>query len=114
MPSCTPMCASQPSRRLAFSTDGPAAHDVDVEARQVLERELVGVAPHASQMIAASSATVRSSAAEMLKSSLRPDGDAIAVTIPSAMSSMWVSVRVCVPSPKIGSGAPPAGSGTCG
>ena len=28
------------------------------------------------------------------------------MTMPSAMSSMWVSVRVCVPSPKIGSGAP--------
>jgi hypothetical protein len=37
---------------------------------------------------------------------LRPDGEAVAVTIPSAMSSMCVSVRVWVPSPKIGSGAP--------
>ena len=51
-------------------------------------------------------ATVRSSDAETLKSSLRPAGDAVAVTIPSAMSSMCVSVRVCVPSPKMGSGAP--------
>ena len=59
-------------------------------------------------MIAAISATVRSSAAEMLKSSLQARGEAIAVTIPSAMSSMCVSVRVCVPSPKIGSGAPAA------
>jgi hypothetical protein len=55
-------------------------------------------------MIRAISAIVRSSEAEMLKSSRRPAGDPIAVTIPSAMSSMCVSVRVCVPSPKICSG----------
>ena len=40
----------------------------------------------------------------MLKSSLRPAGEAIAVTIPSAMSETWVSVRVCSPEPKICSG----------
>ncbi len=40
----------------------------------------------------------------MLKSSLRPAGWAVAVTMPSAMSSTWVSVRVCSPEPKIGSG----------
>ena len=32
----------------------------------------------------------------------------MAVTIPSAMSSTWVSVRVCSPEPKIGSGRWPA------
>ncbi len=40
----------------------------------------------------------------MLKSSFSPAGEAIAVTIPSAMSSTWVSVRVCCPEPKICSG----------
>ncbi len=55
-------------------------------------------------MMRAVSVTVISSEAEMLKSSLRPAGEPIAVTIPSAMSSMCVSVRVCVPSPKICSG----------
>ena len=43
----------------------------------------------------------------MLKSSFSPAGEAIAVTIPSAMSSTWVSVRVCSPLPKICSGRCP-------
>jgi hypothetical protein len=57
-------------------------------------------------MMRASSATVRSSPAETLKSSLRAAAAPVATTMPSAMSSMWVSVRVWVPSPKIGSGSP--------
>jgi len=64
--------------------------------------------PAASQQIRAISATVRSSEAEMLKSWLRPAGWEVAVTMPSAMSSTWVSVRVCSPEPKIGSGRSPA------
>ena len=42
----------------------------------------------------------------MLKSSFSPAGDAIAVTIPSAMSSTCVIVRVCSPEPKISQRAP--------
>ena len=42
--------------------------------------------------------------ADTLKSSFSPAGCAIAATIPSAMSSTWVSVRVCSPEPKIWSG----------
>ena len=37
----------------------------------------------------------------MLKSSFSPAGEPIAATMPSAMSSTWVSVRVCSPEPKI-------------
>ena len=55
-------------------------------------------------MTRAISATVISSASEMLKSSFSPAGWAIAVTMPSAMSSTWVIVRVCSPEPKICSG----------
>ena len=44
----------------------------------------------------------------MLKSSLHPAREDIAVTIPSAMSSTCVSVRVCSPDPKIDSGRCPA------
>ena len=58
-------------------------------------------------MIRAISATVRSSDAEILKSSFSPAGWNIAVTMPSAMSSMCVSVRVCSPEPKIRSGCCP-------
>ncbi len=43
----------------------------------------------------------------MLKSSFSPAGAPIAVTMPSAMSSTWVSVRVCSPEPKIWSGRCP-------
>ena len=43
----------------------------------------------------------------MLKSSFSPAAEAIAVTIPSAMSSTWVIVRVCSPEPKISSGRRP-------
>ena len=105
-PSCTSMRASQPSRRRAFSTEGQRRTTSTSKLGRCSSANSSGSRPHASQMIAASSATVRSSDAETLKSSLRPDGEAVAVTIPSAMSSMCVSVRVCVPSPKIGSGAP--------
>ena len=55
-------------------------------------------------MTRAISATVISSSLEMLKSSFAAAGWAVAVTIPSAMSSMWVIVRVCSPEPKICSG----------
>jgi hypothetical protein len=50
------------------------------------------------------SATVSSREAEMLKSSFRPAGEAIAAMMPAAMSSTCVSVRVCSPEPKIRSG----------
>ena len=43
----------------------------------------------------------------MLKSSFSPAGCAMAVTMPSAMSSTCVSVRVCSPEPKISSGRCP-------
>jgi len=62
---------------------------------------------HASQISAASCATDSSCDAEMLKSSFSPAGEAIAVTIPSAMSSTCVIVRVCSPEPKISSGLRP-------
>ena len=55
-------------------------------------------------MTRAISDTVISSPAEMLKSSFRAAAAPVAVTIPSAMSSTCVSVRVCSPEPKIGSG----------
>ena len=58
-------------------------------------------------MMRAISATVSSREAEMLKSSFRPAGEPIAATTPSAMSSTWVSVRVCSPEPKISSGRCP-------
>src|SRR3712207_8161906 len=45
--------------------------------------------------------------ADTLKSSLRPAGRVMAVTIPSAMASTCVSVRVWRPDPKIGSGRRP-------
>jgi hypothetical protein len=55
-------------------------------------------------MISAISATVRSSDAEMLKSSPVAAGWLRAVTMPSAMSSTCVRVRVCSPEPNISSG----------
>jgi len=64
-----------------------------------------GSRPQAFQTTRAISATVSSSDAETLKSSPSAAPEPIAVTIPSAMSSTCVSVRVCVPSPKIGSGS---------
>ena len=66
-----------------------------------------GSSPHAAQTIRASSATVSSRAAEMLKSSPSPRGEPSAVTIPSAMSSTWVGVRVCSPEPRMRSGRCP-------
>ena len=60
---------------LGLADVGPAAHDVDLERRQVLERERArGPRRTASQMTRAISATVISSPAEMLKSSFRPGG----------------------------------------
>ena len=53
------------------------------------------------------SAIVRSSDAEMLKSSFAAAALSMAVTMPSAMSSTCVSVRVCSPDPKISSGCCP-------
>ena len=47
-------------------------------------------------------------AAEMLKSSPSAAGERSAATTPAAMSSTWVSVRVCSPEPKICSGRCPA------
>ena len=44
----------------------------------------------------------------MLKSSFNPAGERSAAITPAAMSSTWVSVRVCSPEPKICSGRCPA------
>ena len=89
----------------AFSTLGQRRTTSTSKVGRCSSANASGSRPHASQMTRAISATVISSPAETLKSSFSPAGEAIAVTMPSAMSSTCVSVRVCVPSPKIGSGA---------
>src|SRR4051812_48461323 len=101
MPSRTPIRASQSSRRLAFSTDGQRRLTSTSNVGRCSNDRSAGSLPAASQQIAAISATVSSSLAEMLKSSLSPASAAVATTMPSAMSSTCVSVRVCSPEPKI-------------
>ena len=92
----------QPSSSRAFSTDGQ---------RRCTSTSNVGRCSSANSLrrprrrpprrCARSRRRVSSREAEMLKSSFSPAGEPIAVTIPSAMSSTWVSVRVCSPEPKI-------------
>ena len=104
IPSRRSTCASQPSSRFAFSTEGqrrctstsnegrcsssnasgssPARLPDD--ARDLGHRALLG-GRHVEVLVLAA-------------------GWAIAVTIPAAMSSTCVRVRVCSPEPKIGSG----------
>src|SRR6185437_8276780 len=101
MPCSTPILASQPSSSLAFSTEGQRRGTSTSHVGRCSSSKSAGSSPHASQMTRAVSLTVSSREAEMLKSSFSPAGEDIAVTTPSAMSSMWVSVRVCSPEPKI-------------
>ena len=104
---CPPRRRSAPSSRAAARPSRPTASGARRRPRSVgrcSNSSSAGSLPDASQQMRAISATVSSSEAEMLKSSLRPAADAVAATIPSAMSSTWVSVRVCSPEPKIGSG----------
>ena len=109
IPSSSSMRACQPSSGRAFSTDGQRRCTSTVEAPAgARARTPSGSSPQASQTIRAISATVSSREAEMLKSSFSPAGELIAATMPSAMSSTWVSVRVCSPEPKICSGRWPA------
>ena len=71
IPSRTPICASQPSMRFALLDVGPAPHHVDGEGRQVRELEGLGVAAADLPDDPRDLATVSSSEAEMLKSSLQ-------------------------------------------
>ena len=87
-----------------FRTDGQRRWTSTSKLGRCASSKLLGVLAARLPDQLRRSATVSSSEAEMLKSSFSPAGDAIAVTIPSAMSSTWVSVRVCSPLPKICSG----------
>ena len=104
IPSSTPIRASQPSSSLAFSTEGQRRWTSTANVGRCSSANASGSSPQASHTMRAISATVSSREAEMLKSSFNPAGEPIAVTTPSAMSSTWVSVRVCSPEPKISSG----------
>ena len=114
IPSRTPIRARQPRSRSAFSTLGQRRTTSTSNVGSCSSANASGSRPVSSQMIRANSATVSSSPAEMLKSSLTAFGEAIAVTMPSAMSSMWVSVRVCVRRRRSAAARPRAARGTCG
>ncbi len=108
---CRPRARSAPASRAARWPSPPTASGAGTSTAKLgrcSSANASGSSPQASQMIRAISATVSSREAEMLKSSFSPAGELIAVTIPSAMSSTWVSVRVCSPEPKICSGRCPA------
>ena len=66
------MRASQPSSRFAFSTDGQRRWTSTSKLGRCFNSNSAGSRPDASQMISAMSAMVRSSDAEMLKSSFSP------------------------------------------